>query len=53
MKNKNNDFVEDLKKYFDETPEDEIISTWNKSAYLDENPNNITVKEFLKLNKNR
>lgn len=52
MKKQNISAVENLKKYFDETPEDEIIATWNELDYLDENPNNlITVEEFLKLNK--
>jgi len=40
-----NNFLEQLKKYFEDTPQDKVLADWEKSAKFDEiGP---TVDEFL------
>lgn len=41
-----NDFLEDLKKYFENTPEEEVLRLWEKSAELDSI--GVTMSDFLR-----
>lgn len=40
-----NNFFEDLKKYFSETPKDEILDVWAKSIEMDNV--GVSIDEFL------
>jgi hypothetical protein len=45
-KKKNDNFLEELKKYFKETPKEKILEDWEKSKELDNV--GVSVEEFLK-----
>lgn len=40
-----NNFFEELKKYLDNTPKDEVLKTWKKSEEMDKV--GVSVEEFL------